>query len=218
MVVDLPSTFYRRHLPHYQPPGATFFATFRLIDSLPVEVVAGLKEDHKKEERILMRIEDKQDRDYRAINQRKRYFSKFDEALNRCSSSPQWFNKPAVADTVKEAIHYRNGNEYGLLAYCIMPNHVHMVFSLETVGRRGSSPQRVTKILENLKWYTAKAANKILGRKGAFWQHESYDHVVRGPRELKRIVAYVLNNPVKAGLVKSWEGWSWSYVHKDVAF
>jgi putative transposase len=217
MAVDMPSTFYRRHLPHHQPPGATFFVTFRLVDSVPAEVVARLREDDRKEERTLGHVDDKQDRDNRAIDRRRRRFSRFDETLDRCSTGPLWLREPTVADAVKEAIHYRDGKEYELLAYCIMPNHVHMVFSLENVGRRALSPHKVTEILENLKWYTAKKANEILGRRGGFWQHESYDHVVRGTRELVRIIAYVLNNPVKAGLADSWDSWRWSYVKKDVA-
>ena len=61
------------------------------------------------------------------------------------------------------------------------------------------------------KGYTAHKANRLLGRKGAFWQQESYDHVVRDANEWQRIVTYVLNNPVKAGLVDRWEKWQWSY-------
>ena len=69
----------------------------------------------------------------------------------------------------------------------------------------------VTKILQDLKSKTALKANKILNRSGAFWQHESYDHVVRDEKELRRIVEYVLNNPVKAGFCEKWEDWQWSY-------
>jgi len=51
----------------------------------------------------------------------------------------------------------------------------------------------------------------VLNRSGTFWQHESYDHVVRGDKELIRIAEYVLNNPVKAGLCERWEDWKWNY-------
>jgi hypothetical protein len=71
-------------------------------------------------------------------------------------------------------------------------------------------------ILFSIKRYTAREANKILGRKGAFWQHESYDHVVRDGNELSRIIRYVKENPVKAGLVNDWKDWKWSYVRKEV--
>ena len=65
--------------------------------------------------------------------------------------------------------------------------------------------------MQSLKGYTARKANQLLGRSGAFWHHESYDHCVRNSNEWRRIVNYVLNNPVKAGLVDEWEKWRWSY-------
>jgi len=50
-----------------------------------------------------------------------------------------------------------------------------------------------------------------LGRRGAFWAHESFDRYVRDEREWERTVAYVLNNPVKAGLAQNWQEWRWNY-------
>jgi hypothetical protein len=44
----------------------------------------------------------------------------------------------------------------------------------------------------------------MLGRQGDFWQHESYDHVVRDEAELARIVEYVRLNPARAGLPGEW--------------
>jgi putative transposase len=54
-------------------------------------------------------------------------------------------------------------------------------------------------------------SNKLLKRKGIFWQHESYDHVVRDQDECSRIIRYVLENPVKAGLAGSAGEWKWNY-------
>jgi putative transposase len=56
----------------------------------------------------------------------------------------------------------------------------------------------------------------VLRRGGGFWQHENYDHVVRDEAELSRIVAYVLDNPVKAGLAGSRGDWEWSYSRYEV--
>ena len=64
--------------------------------------------------------------------------------------------------------------------------------------------------MHNLKSYTAHRANEILGRSGAFWQRESYDHWVRDDDELERIVNYIRGNPVKAGLVDRPESWKYS--------
>lgn len=65
--------------------------------------------------------------------------------------------------------------------------------------------------MHTLKGYTAGQANRLLGRTGAFRLHESYDHCVRSEAELGRIIAYVVNNPVKAGLVSEWQAWPWTY-------
>lgn len=109
-----------------------------------------------------------------------------------------------------------------------MPNHVHIVF-IPVVERdlSRSSPSSlsdiniaqqfpVTDILRKLKGATARECNELLKRTGQFWQHESYDHVVRDSKALKRIVNYVLNNPVKAGLVSSPEVWKYSYVNYNL--
>lgn len=66
-------------------------------------------------------------------------------------------------------------------------------------------------IMGSLKGYTAREANALLGRKGQFWQHESYDRAVRDEEECMRIIAYVIENPVKAGLVKEASEWRWTY-------
>ena len=70
--------------------------------------------------------------------------------------------------------------------------------------------------MTSIKGYTARQANLILERQGYFWQHESYDHIVRDPAELDRIRRYILNNPVKAGLVDEWRDWPWSYCRYEI--
>ena len=59
-------------------------------------------------------------------------------------------------------------------------------------------------------------ANKLLHRVGeTFWQKESFDHWIRDDAERARLVAYVENNPVKAGLCKRPEDWKWSSAHEQ---
>jgi REP element-mobilizing transposase RayT len=91
---------------------------------------------------------------------------------------------------------------YELGAYVVMANHFHVLL-LPRI-----SPSR---LMQSLKGFTARQANLMLGRTGEpFWQAESYDHWVRNAEEWKRIVAYVEENPVKAGLVKSACDFPWS--------
>jgi len=64
-----------------------------------------------------------------------------------------------------------------------------------------------------LKGRTGYACARLLERKGAFWQHESYDHVARSEKEFERILAYIINNPIKAGLVTDWQDRSYIFVN-----
>ena len=74
----------------------------------------------------------------------------------------------------------------------------------------------VTDVLRLLKGSTARKCNLELGRSGEFWTHESYDHFIRDEREFANVIAYILNNPVKAGLVAEWTDWKFSYVHPEL--
>ena len=69
----------------------------------------------------------------------------------------------------------------------------------------------------SIKRYTARQANIILNREGNFWQHESYDHIVRNETELSNIIRYILMNPVKAGLVSDWREWQWNYCKFEIS-
>lgn len=75
-----------------------------------------------------------------------------------------------------------------------------------------TAPYPLTDTLKLLKGRTARYCNQELHRTGKFWHHESYDHVVRNQKEYERIVWYILNNPVKAGLVETWKDWKFTFV------
>lgn len=64
--------------------------------------------------------------------------------------------------------------------------------------------------MHSIKRHTARQCNRLLNREGRFWQEESYDHCVRNEDELERIIYYVENNPVKAGLAASAALWQFS--------
>jgi len=202
--------FYRRHLPHIQPPGATLFITFRLANSLPRAAIGELMAERQRVEKNLEQIADPAERARQAYLEERRLFGKWDEALDTSQQGPRWLADHRIAELVAESLHYRDGRVYTLHASCIMPNHVHLVCT--PLEKSDGTYHSLTAILHSLKRYTAREANRILGRGGAFWQAESYDHVVRDEREFRRIIAYVLNNPVKAGLVSTWEEWPWNYL------
>lgn len=209
--------FYKRHLPHYQPEGATFHVVFRLAGSLPHAASDQMRQEREKVKTI---SKPKNDEERKLLRKAQwGYFKRFDSLLDKVSTGPHWLSEPAVAEIVKDAIHYRDEKAYDLITYSIMPNHVHMVMRLleriEPV-RRADCPTNekqypLTKILQKLKWNTSLRSNRVLKRSGPFWQGESYDHVIRNDDELDRTIWYVLQNPVKAGLVQSWEQWPWNY-------
>ncbi|MFZ0275558.1 MAG: hypothetical protein WA254_01580 [Candidatus Sulfotelmatobacter sp.] len=62
----------------------------------------------------------------------------------------------------------------------------------------------LAEIMDAVKGASAHKVNKTLGRKGRVWQVESFDHVVRSSESLDAKIAYLLENPVRAGLVEEW--------------
>jgi REP element-mobilizing transposase RayT len=201
--------FYRRHLPHYQPPGATVFVTFRLANSLPVTVIRRLMEEAARIDHELEKITDHTIRDQRAYVEHKRMFSKWDAALDCGRYGPQWLRERQVAQLVAEGLHYRDGQIYALDGYTIMSNHVHVVFT--PLKKSEAEYHALSAIMQSLKRHTAQAANALLQRTGEVWHHENYDHIVRDDAEYRRILQYVLSNPVKAGLAPTSEDWEWNY-------
>ena len=199
---------YERNLPHIQPPGAILFVTFRLAGSLPTAVLQRLREEADRIEAELTVIEDEQERAQRSYREHHRLFGKWDTHLDTAAAGPKWLNDQRVARVVCNSLHFRDGNVYNLDCFCVMPNHVHVVFApLPAEGGYHS----LSSIMHSLKRYTARQANDVLGREGQFWQHESYDHIVRDAAELGRIRRYVCDNPVKAGLVDDPDDWPWTY-------
>ena len=66
------------------------------------------------------------------------------------------------------------------------------------------------RIVHSVNLFTSTACNRLLNRRGRFWQAESYDHWIRDPDELDRVISYIELNPVKAGLADSPEAWPFS--------
>ncbi len=210
--------FFRRKLPHIQPKESIFFITFRLFGSLPAEVISALKEEFESEKRSTSAIMKKERRFFDPTILRRRYFERFDDLLEKYSESPKYLSNPAIAQIVVDAIDFGNGRRYNTVCFCIMPNHVHLVLDVRgyTVEPYLKRPSYVlSRIMESLKRHSARQSNIVLGRVGHFWQKESYDHVVRDGNDLNNIIRYIIDNPVKAGLISSPDKWKWSYVNEN---
>jgi putative transposase len=210
-------TEYTSILPHIQPLGYTFFVTFNLFGSLPREVINKIKKEHELRQHEI-RFSDRSDKDVLLYREQRVHFQRYEEALDKFHGGIEFLKDSQIAQIVADKIHQFDGQYYDLLSYCIMPNHVHMVvdFSVQLHPNFKFLEKEYTqlhKVMSLIKGSTSHQANAILDRRGThFWQKDSYDHYVRNPAELKRIIKYVNNNPVKAGLVEKPEDWQFTYV------
>ncbi len=115
----------------------------------------------------------------------------------------QWLSDTRIAGLVQDTLLNLDGKRYRLIAWVIMPNHVHIL--IETLE---GNP--LSEIMQSIKSYTAHEANKLLGRKGSFWFKEYFDRYIRDGRHFQATVRYIEENPVKARLCARPEDWKFS--------
>ena len=204
-----PKTFYRRNLPHWTPPGAALFVTWNLQGSLPKSALDRLFATRQLLEREASKA--KVPLKELKIVHHKKLFAMLDDFLDRADAGPMWLRESTIADMVQDSLLNRYGHLYRLWAYAVMPNHVHVLLRPKPLSASPDLLTPLSVITKRLKGYTAREANRILERTGlTFWQKESFDHWPRDENEFYRIVAYIENNPVKAGLVERPSDWFWS--------
>lgn len=172
----------RGRLPHWQVDEAVYFVTIRLKDSLPRDVVINLKQER---ERMLRHCSstDRAKLDH-AFSLRLDHY--LDQGWGSCVLREH-------GEIVSGALRYFHRRQYELHAWCVMPNHVHVMFYLE----RGED---LPGILRKLKSFTAFRIGQ-----GSIWQREYFDRLVRSPQEFSDTAAYIRANPGKAGL----RDWPW---------
>lgn len=200
--------FYRTrgYLPHLENRGSTYFITLRLAGTLPIEALNQIRDELK-----ILRKE-RHDKKLNAFEeQRLKYLETckiqdyLDKGLGEC-----WLKEPAIAELVQEAVLHHDGETYDSHVCCIMPNHLHWIFTPKRLKGMGKLDSRIIPIMQRFKSFTAHSANKILQRSGSFWSKEYYDHCVRSSEEFYRLVQYSIQNPVKARLCEEWNQWPWT--------
>lgn len=170
-------------LPHWHQDGKYQFVTFRLADSLPQTKIADLKriidqfavahprpwtEDVKKEYwRLIGPVESKL----------------LDNGYGNCI-----LKDPRIRKVVSDAILYQDGQNYHVLSFVIMPNHVHMLIQL--IG-----DSTIMEVMHSIKSYTANKINKTLDRKGIVWKKEYFDRMIRTESHLHNCLEYIRDNP-----------------------
>lgn len=213
----------RKYLPHFENQRYQMI-TYRLYDSVPREVI----EQWKREVEVGVGVQASSlpNTEDAAIGTRA------SSPLNQRAGSPHSNSKEReklvmidkyedsgvgqcfmrddrVAQIVKDALFYYDGNKYKIIAWCIMPNHVHILISLlKTVS--------LSEIIHSWKSYSANQINKLLNRTGQVWMMEYFDRYIRDYDHFEKVVNYIHNNPVKAGLVKSPSEYRWSSAFEGV--
>lgn len=191
----------RGYLPHCDFPGLVQFVTFRLADSMPVS--------RRGEWEHLLKIED--DREKR---------TKLEEYLDRGVGECH-LRDPRTAKITEDAMLHFHNQRYELRAWCVMPNHVHVLVHV------WQTP--LWKMVRSWKHYVQTQANRLLAerrlparhddgvdrnepcRRPAFqWQREYWDTFMRDEAQEKTAVRYIESNPVKAKLCDVKEPWSFS--------
>jgi len=88
------------------------------------------------------------------------------------------------------------GKSTECFAYCLMPDHLH----LQIAPRDGN----LIDLVNGWKSYTANLLRRH-GLKGGCWQRGFYDHALRKDEDIQTVAEYIVNNPVRAGLVRTWK-------------
>jgi REP element-mobilizing transposase RayT len=184
--MNRPKLWYSRgYLPHFEGGEIFQFITFRLADSLSQNV---LKHWRLAVERNLIT----------EIELQRKIEKYLDSNIGECH-----LKNLDIAVVIVETLEKFNGEKYRLIAWVIMPNHVHLLL-------RPEENIPLAEIMHSIKSYTAHEANKILKRKGGFWSKEYFDRFIRNREHLIKTIDYIENNPVKAGLCKNKSDWKFS--------
>ncbi len=167
----------RGYLPHFDGGSLPQFITFRLAHSVP-----GALLDRWRDEAAHLPPQEA------ATQVRQRVEAHLDG-----DTAVAWLREPAVGRAVEESLLHFDGDRYHVHAWVIMPNHVHVLMT-PAAGRALST------IVQAWKSYSARVANRLLGRDGTFWFPDYFDRAIRDDRHFADVVRYIEGNPVKAGL------------------
>jgi putative transposase len=180
--------YSRGYLPHMDQPGLVQSISFRLHDALPAHILDGWRDELHWRQGLSAA-------DPVAVTLRRRIARYEDAGHGAC-----WLRDERLATIVEDALLFFDGARYRLIAWSIMPNHVHVLVEMTT-----GSP--LARVLQAWKWFTARQANELLTRRGPFWARDYYDRFIRDPEHLTRAIAYIEGNPVRAGLAETVDAW-----------
>lgn len=174
----------RGYFPHFDGEALTQNVSFHLFDSLPQSVLNGWGEELRRRPRK------EADCEWRM---RIQHF--LDSGYGAC-----FLQEHRFAQIVEDALLHFDGHRYALHSWCVMPNHVHTLFT-------PACEFKMSEIVHSWKSFSAHECNKLLGRRGRFWAREPYDRYIRNQRHFRNAIVYIEANPVRAGLCEKPEAW-----------
>jgi REP element-mobilizing transposase RayT len=189
--------FWASRLPHWEVEDGRYFITMHVAGAIPQ---AGKDQIRAAAERL--RETTSRSPDW--IKLLRRVFAGMERWLDRARHNP-WIQQQDVAELIAEAIETRQqrGN-WNMFSFALMPNHVHLFGEIPN-GEMKSA-------LEGFKRWTGHKAMQLLDPKPErFWQREWFDHWSRSDEQDDRILAYIRNNPIKAGLATQYLSWPYYY-------
>jgi REP element-mobilizing transposase RayT len=134
------------------------------------------------------------------------YAGDIDIHVTMCADRGEPFRVEAIAAMVCENVGlYCRKLGYTLHGYCLMPDHLHVLFS------PGKSGNALARWLDLFKSYTTHQYMKS-GNKPPLWQLSANDHVCREAETAETVMRYIADNPVRAGLAEAWQDWPWTKV------
>jgi REP element-mobilizing transposase RayT len=204
---DVPPSAWRSrgYIPHFDAPLTIQHVTYHLADSLPASMLDGLRDELNSMPPLR-----------RSAERRMRIQAWLDAGHGSCV-----LRVPAAPAMVQESVLHFDAERYRLLAWVVMPNHVHVLFE-------PLAGWKVGKIVASWKSYTGRRIAEFWkGAKGTagsglwlagqrVWQREYWDRYIRNERHLLSAVDYIHQNPVRAGLVSRAEDWEWSSARLDL--
>jgi REP element-mobilizing transposase RayT len=180
---EKPISKHRINLPHWQQEGTWVFVTWRQADSLPESAVRKILSHRAEWERDHPEPWDEQE-----MKERNRLFTmRFEELLDDCHGSCL-LRDPELRAMVTTALHHFDGERYELVAYVVMPNHVHVLFRL--LGEH-----RLEDVHHSWKLFSAREINRKAGRSGKLWQAECWDRLMRSQAHYDWTERYIERNP-----------------------
>ena len=215
--MNIDGIFRRRRMPHWDVDGKPYFVTGCLEGSLASK---GLERIHAFREDLERRpCPEAMSQDDWEHKKHSLLFGFVDKLLDH-ESPVHSLDDPEQAEVVFNAFLHFADERYELFAFVVMPSHHHWVFLpneywsakilQENRSKKGivRTPREI--ICHSVQSYTGTMCNRVRETSGSYWQQETFDHWVRDEAELIRIINYIENNPVSAGLVARPEEWKWS--------